>query len=60
MIRSYLGDTSQWDLFFNELVCCSTKLGDLILIEDMDPTLRVVGVVLGLPYTLASDFLWEF
>lgn len=37
-----------------------THLGKLILCKFMSPSLRIIGIVLGLPHGRTGDFLGEF
>lgn len=37
-----------------------THLGKLVLCKVMSPSLRIIGIVLGLPHGRAGDFLGEF
>ena len=54
-----LGDTSQWRLVSQELIRSSTQLRNLLIVEYMYPSLRVVLVILCFPDSLPRNLLGE-
>jgi hypothetical protein len=54
-----LGNASQRSLVCKKLVGGSAQLSDLFVVEYMNPSFRVIGVVLGLPDSLSLDLLRE-
>src|SRR4051794_11130164 len=57
--RTDLRNTSQWGLVSKELVCCTTKFSNFLVVEDMYPSFWVIGVVLCLPDSFSRDLLGE-
>lgn len=54
-----LGDTSQRNLLGDELIGNSAEFSNLLSVEDMHPSLRVVSIVFSLPDSFPCDLFGE-